>query len=78
MQLELGELIRPAVALAQRYAARGHQFVTSEKLAREFVSDADEAIETDKQREDSFGSRRISFNSHDAIIGFELKRAIAD
>ena len=46
MRLELGELIKPAVALAQVYASRRRELSTSEKSAGQFVSEADEAIET--------------------------------
>jgi myo-inositol-1(or 4)-monophosphatase len=45
MYLRLSELIQPAVAMAQRYAARRHELVVSEKSAGELVSEADEAIE---------------------------------
>lgn len=45
MQLGLGELVMPAITLAQSYAARRHELITSEKSAGQFVSEADEAIE---------------------------------
>ena len=45
MKLQLTELIKPAVALAQAYSLRRHELVTSEKSAGQFASEADEAIE---------------------------------
>lgn len=45
MKLQLTELIKPAVALAQAFAVRRQELVTSEKSAGQFVSEADEAIE---------------------------------
>jgi myo-inositol-1(or 4)-monophosphatase len=45
VKLQLTELIKPAVALAQAYSLRRHELVTSEKSAGQFASEADEAIE---------------------------------
>ncbi|WP_374138700.1 MULTISPECIES: inositol monophosphatase [unclassified Sphingomonas] len=45
MKLQLTELIKPAVTLAQAYAVRRDELVTREKSAGQFVSEADEAIE---------------------------------
>jgi myo-inositol-1(or 4)-monophosphatase len=61
MQLDLGQLIGPATVLAKRYASRRHELVTTEKSAGQFVSEADEAVETSIRAaiSDRFGQVRI-------------------
>lgn len=64
-RLGLGELIKPAVTLARDYAARREQLIASEKSVGQFVSEADEAIETTIRASlaERFGN--------DAVIGEE-------
>ncbi len=46
MRLGLAELMKPISVLAQSYASRRQELATSQKSAGQFVSEADEAIES--------------------------------
>jgi myo-inositol-1(or 4)-monophosphatase len=69
---QLFDIIHPAINLAKQYAARRSEILITEKTAGQFVSEADEAIET------QIRAAIFEKHGHCSVIGEEQGGSLAD